>query len=95
MFSALTLGVAVQPSEVEINWTMDGEGAGGGGGRKACRLQSWSSTMYRDICVYLVDKDPPSLEGRMRDYKEGKAFSYFASFWLGRYLFHLVGESCL
>ena len=85
----MTLGVAVQPSEVktERNWTMDGLGRVGGG--KNAELAYY-------VCMYLLDKNPPSLEGKiMRDFKEGKAYSYFASFWLGRHLFHLLGESCL
>ena len=46
-------------------------GGGGGGGRHA--------ELAYYVCMYLLDKDPPSLEGKiMRDYKEGKAYSYFA-----------------
>ena len=52
---------------------MDGLGEGGGGEGRHAELAAYY------VCMYLLDKDPPSLEGKiMRDYKEGKAYSYFA-----------------
>ncbi|XP_030845477.1 uncharacterized protein LOC105436450 isoform X2 [Strongylocentrotus purpuratus] len=111
VFSAMTQGIAIQPSEVEKTRSrastyrellvfndhtfpdpMSELDDGWIGEQRG--MQYWPPTMYRDICMYLLNKDPASLEGRiMKDYKEGKAYSYFASSWLKEIFFNPMGDS--
>jgi len=60
---------------------------------------SWPPTMHVDIAEYLLCSPTltnvaDSLRTRlMSDYKEGKAYSYFASGWLSKILFHPISPS--
>lgn len=57
-------------------------------------LSSWPPTMAFDIGKYLLSVDNVPLRNRlMSDYKEGKAYSYFASGWVKEVMFHAISES--
>lgn len=55
-------------------------------------MKLWPPTMYSDICNYLVlHGDFTTLRGKlMKDYKQGKAYSYFASSWLQEVMYHEI-----
>ena len=55
-------------------------------------MKFWPPTMYPDICNYLVlNGDFSTLRGKlMKDYKQGKAYSYFASNWLVEVQYHEI-----
>ena len=62
-------------------------------------LSQWPPCMYFDIAQYLmsqedlIDGAEETLKRQlMTDYKEGKAYSYFDSKWLGEIFYHPINE---
>ena len=56
-------------------------------------ITKWPPTMAFDIANYLTNIDNVPLKTRlMSDYKDGKAYSYFASGWMGQVEYHVVDE---
>ena len=52
-------------------------------------MKQWPPLMFSDICQYLLAQDSSLPKRLVTDYKEGKAFSYFKSYWLN----YLIAES--
>ncbi|PIK60998.1 hypothetical protein BSL78_02049 [Apostichopus japonicus] len=56
-------------------------------------VRKWPPCMYFDIAQYLSNIDNVELCQRlMSDYKEGKAYSYLESGWLGEMFYHVINE---
>ncbi|CAC5402625.1 unnamed protein product [Mytilus coruscus] len=59
-------------------------------------VSMWPPTMYYDIATFLQKKEDKSLSDRlMKDYKEGKAYSYFTSGWLKEVCYHHIDNNSL
>ncbi|VDI71107.1 Hypothetical predicted protein [Mytilus galloprovincialis] len=57
-------------------------------------VSMWPPTMYYDIATFLQKKEDKSLSDRlMKDYKEGKAYSYFTSGWLKEVHYHHIDSN--
>ncbi|CAC5399902.1 unnamed protein product [Mytilus coruscus] len=57
-------------------------------------VSMWPPTMYYDIATFLQKKEDKSLSDRlMKDYKEGKAYSYFTSGWLKEVCYHHIDNN--
>ncbi len=57
-------------------------------------MSNWPPTMDLDIAAYLLKsfQTAPLTKRLLSDYKEGKAYSYFDSKWLGQVLYNPVRE---
>lgn len=78
-------GYLPDPLKLNDGWLGEAEG-----------MRLWPPTMYSDICNYLVlNGDYSTLRGKlMKDYKQGKAYSYFASNWLQEVQYHEISPDC-
>ena len=57
-------------------------------------ITSWPPTMALDIGKYLQSLDNIPLKNRlMSDFKDGKAYSYFASGWVKEIFYHAIDET--
>lgn len=79
-------GQLPDPFLLEGGWLKEDEG-----------IKFWPQTMFPDIAKFLF-RDPasrtrPLNERLMSDYKEVKAFSYFASNWLREVFYHQIGDT--